>query len=144
MRFMLIVKADRNKDAGFLPTKELVAAMMKYNEEMIREGVMLSAEGLHATSRGARVSFSGESIMVTHGPFADGTKLIAGFWIIQVKSLEEAIQWAKRWPAPTTGGETELELRQVFEQGNFPSAILAGEAAAHEPAMRAEVRGAAA
>ena len=112
MRFMMIVKANKDSEAGVLPTAELVEAMGKFNEEMIKAGVMLAADGLQASSKGARIRFTKGKPIVIDGPFAETKELIAGFWIIQVRSKEEAIEWASR--APFAEGE-ELELRQVFE-----------------------------
>ena len=117
MRFMVLVKADRNSEAGVLPSKELLAAIGQLNEEMAKAGVLLAAEGLQASSKGARVSFSGQKRLVTDGPFAETKELIAGFWLIQVKSKDEAIGWAKR--VPFADGEV-VEVRQVFEASDFP------------------------
>jgi hypothetical protein len=116
---MIIRKADESTEAGVMPSEELIAAMMKYNEELVKAGVMLEGEGLHPTSRGARIKFSGGKPVVTDGPFSETKELIAGFTIIQVKSREEAIEWVKRWPAIDGGGEVELELRQIFEADDF-------------------------
>ncbi|HEX9941351.1 MAG TPA: YciI family protein [Thermoanaerobaculia bacterium] len=118
MRFMVIVKADKNTEAGVLPSEELLAAMGKYNEELVNAGIMLAGEGLQPSSKGARVKFSGAKRTVIDGPFAETKELVAGFWIWQVKSLEEAIEWAKRCPNPT-GEEGELEIRQIFEAEDF-------------------------
>jgi hypothetical protein len=118
MRFMVIVKADRNTEAGAMPSQELLAAMGKYNEELVNAGVLLAGEGLHPSSKGARVRFSGSNRTVIDGPFAESKELIAGFWIFQVKSLEEAIEWVKRSPNPLEG-ESEIEIRQIFEAEDF-------------------------
>ena len=118
MRFMMLVKADKNSEAGVLPSEELLAAMGKYNEELAKAGVMLAGEGLQPSSKGARVTFSGEKRTVTDGPFTEAKELIAGYWLIQVKSKEEAIEWAKRCPNPMEG-ESEIEIRQVFEAEDF-------------------------
>ena len=118
MRFMMIVKADHKSEAGELPTEAELAAMGKYNEELVRAGVMVAGEGLHPSSKGARVRFSGDKKTVIDGPFAETKELIAGFWIWQVKSMEEAVEWAKRCPNPMPG-ESALELRQVFEADDF-------------------------
>ena len=118
MRFMVIVKADRNTEAGVMPSQELLTAMGKYNEELVNAGVLLAGEGLHPSSKGARVRFSGPNRTVIDGPFAETKELIAGFWIFQVKSLEEAIEWVKRSPNPLEG-ESEIEIRQVFEAEDF-------------------------
>jgi hypothetical protein len=120
MRFMVIVKADRNSEAGVMPSTEMLAAMGKFNEEMVKAGVMLAGEGLHPTSKGARIKYSGKQPGVSQGPFAVTSDLVAGFWLIQVKSLEEAIQWMKR--APFDGG-AEIEIRQVFEAEDFGEAL---------------------
>lgn len=115
MRFMMLVKATRDSEAGVLPTTEELAAMGKYNEELVKAGVLLAAEGLHASSKGARVSFSGGKHTVTDGPFMEAKELIAGFWLIQVRSLGEAVEWAKRCPFV----DGEIEIRQVFEAEDF-------------------------
>jgi hypothetical protein len=119
MRFMIIVKATKNSEAGVLPDEKLLAAMMKYNEELIKAGVMLAGEGLQPSSKGARVKFSGIQRTVTDGPFAETKELVAGFWLWQVKSKEEAIEWVKRCPNPMPGEESEIEIRQVFEAEDF-------------------------
>ncbi|MEO6434894.1 MAG: YciI family protein [Tepidisphaeraceae bacterium] len=120
MRFMVIVKADKNSEAGVLPSTELLAAMGKFNEELINAGVMLAGEGLQPSSKGARVKFAGDKRTVTDGPFAETKELIAGFWILQVKSKQEAIDWIKRCPNPMgEGTESEIEIRQVFEAEDF-------------------------
>src|ERR687896_751331 len=114
MRFMVIVKASEESEAGVLPSEEILAAMQKYNEELVKAGVMLAGEGLQASSKGARVRFSGSKRTVVDGPFAETKELVAGFWIWQVRSLEEAIEWVKRCPNPT-GTESEIEIRPLFE-----------------------------
>ena len=119
MRFMVIIKADENSEAGVMPSTELLAAMGKYNEELVKAGVMLAGEGLHPSSRGARVKFSRSKRTVIDGPFTETKELVAGFWIFQVKSLEEAIEWVKRCPNPMPGTEPEIEIRQVFENDDF-------------------------
>ena len=116
MRFMVLVKANQESEAGVMPTTEMLTAMGKYNEELAKAGVMLAGEGLHPSSKGARVRFSGNKRTVIDGPFAETKELIAGFWLWQVKSKEEALEWLKR--APFDGG-TEIELRQVFEAEDF-------------------------
>ena len=120
MRFMVLVKASRDSEAGVLPSEQLLSEMGKYNEELVKAGVMLAGEGLQPTSKGARVKFSGPKRTVTDGPFTESKELIAGFWLWQVKSKEEAIEWLKR--APFDGG-TEVELRQVFEASDFGDAF---------------------
>ena len=119
MRFMLIVKADKDSEAGVMPSEQLLAAMGKYNEELAKAGVMLAMEGLHPSSKGARVRFSGPNRTVVDGPFSETKELIAGFWLIDVKSKEEAIEWVKRCPNPMPGTEGEIEIRQVFEAEDF-------------------------
>ena len=119
MRFMLIRRADRETEAGVMPSGELLEAMMKYNEEMVKAGVMLDGQGLHPSSKGARVKFSGGKPTVIDGPFTETKELIAGFSMIQVKSKEEAIEWVKRWPSIDAHGGVEIEIRQVFEMEDF-------------------------
>jgi hypothetical protein len=119
MRFMIIRKADKDTEAGILPSEALLGAMLRYNEAMVKAGVMLAGEGLHPSAKGARVKFKGGTPTVIDGPFAETKELIAGFSMIQVKSREEAIEWLKRWPAEDANGEVELELRQVFEAEDF-------------------------
>jgi hypothetical protein len=120
MRFMVLVKANKESEAGVLPDEKILTAMGKYNEELVKAGVMLAAEGLHASSKGARVRFDGATRTVTDGPFTETKELIAGFWLWQVRSREEAIEWLKR--APFDGG-TEVEIRQVFEAEDFGPAF---------------------
>src|SRR2546426_2877137 len=136
MRFMMFVRADKNTEAGVLPTKELLAAMGRFNEEMVKAGVMLAGEGIQPSSKGARVTFSRGTRTVTHGPFPD-KELVAGFWMIQVKSKDEAIDWAKR--VPFAAGEV-IEIRQVFEASDFPAEGLPPPDAAREQSMREELR----
>ena len=123
MRFMVMLKATKDTEAGIFPegSKELFAAMAAYNEEMVKAGVMLAGEGLQPSSKGARVKFSGGKRTVTDGPFAEAKELVAGFWLIQVKSKEEAIEWVKRWPR--LDGDVELEIRQVHEAEDFGDAL---------------------
>ncbi len=137
MRFMVMVKASKSTEAGELPSQELLAAMGKYNEELAKAGVMLAGEGLHASSKGARVRFSGAKRTVIDGPFAETKELIAGFWIFEVKSLAEAIEWVKRCPNPT-GDESEIEIRQVFEAEDFGDAFTP-ELREAEERLRAQV-----
>src|SRR5688500_11376483 len=122
MRFMVLVKADKNSEAGELPDKKILAEMGKYNEELAKAGVLLAGEGLHPSSKGARVKFSGDRRTVVDGPFPETKELIAGFWMFQVKSKEEAIEWVKRCPNPMEG-ESEIEIRQVFEANDFGEAM---------------------
>ena len=119
MKFMVIVKANKDSEAGVLPSRELLTEMGKFNEELVKAGVMLAAEGLQPSSKGARVRFSGSKRTVIDGPFTETKELIAGFWVIQVKSKEEAIEWVKRCPNPFPGTESEIEIRQVFEASDF-------------------------
>ena len=118
MRFMILIKADKNSEAGVLPDEQLLTEMGKFNEELVKAGVLLAGEGLQPSSKGARVKFSGAQRTVIDGPFPETKELIAGFWLWQVNSKEEAIEWAKRCPNPT-GGESEIEIRQVFEAEDF-------------------------
>ena len=136
MRFMIIVKADKNSEAGRMPSQELLAEMGRYNEELTKAGVLLAAEGLHPSSKGARVKFSGDKRTVIDGPFAEAKELIAGFWLWQVKSKEEAIAWVKRCPIPHHT-ETEIEIRQVFEAEDF-GPELTPELKAQEERQRAQ------
>jgi hypothetical protein len=119
MRVMVIVKATKNSEAGVLPDEKLLTAMGKYNEELVKAGVMLAGEGLHPSSRGKRVKFAGGKKTVTDGPFAETKELIAGFWLWQVKSMEEAMEWLKRCPDPMPGEESIIEVRPVFEAEDF-------------------------
>jgi len=118
MRFIVMVKASAESEAGVLPNQQLLTEMGKFNEELVKAGVMLEGEGLHPSSKGARIKFSGTKRSVIDGPFAETKELVAGFWIWQVRSKEEAIEWAKRCPNPT-GAEGELEIRQIFEADDF-------------------------
>jgi hypothetical protein len=119
MRFMILVKASKDSEAGVLPTAELLAEMGAFNEQLIKAGVMLAGDGLHPSAKGARVRFSGNKRTVIDGPFAETKELVAGFWIWQVKSKEEAIEWVKRAPNPMPGTESEIEIRQIFEAEDF-------------------------
>src|SRR5919199_27278 len=138
MRFMVIVKANADSEAGVLPSEEILAAMGKYNEELAKAGVLLAAEGLHPSAKGARVKFSGKNRTVIDGPFAETKELIAGYWLIQVKSKEEAIEWAKRAPfeGDGRGGDFEVELRQLFELEDFAPS----EAVEHHRAVGKELK----
>jgi hypothetical protein len=118
MRVMVLVKANEESESGVLPSTELLAAMGEYNEELVKAGIMLDGEGLHPSSKGARIQFSGDQRSVIDGPFTETKELIAGYWIWQVRDLDEAIEWAKRCPNPT-GAESVLELRPVFEADDF-------------------------
>ncbi|WP_095194106.1 YciI family protein [Pseudomonas sp. Irchel 3A7] len=119
MRFMIIIKASQDSEAGVMPSTELLTAMGNYNEELAKAGILLAGEGLHPSSKGARVRFSGDNRSVIDGPFAETKELIAGYWLWQVKSKEEAIEWVKRCPNPMPGTEAEIEIRQVFEAADF-------------------------
>lgn len=119
MRFMIIIKASKDSEAGIMPSQELLTAMGNYNEELVKAGILLAGDGLHPSSKGARVRFSGDQRTVIDGPFIETKELIAGFWIWQVKSKEEAIEWVKRCPNPMPGTEAEIEIRQVFEAEDF-------------------------
>jgi len=134
MRFMILVKADENSEAGVLPDEKILKEMGKYNEELVKAGVMLAGEGLHPTSKGARVRFSGGKRTVIDGPFTEAKELVAGFWLWQVRSKEEAIEWLKR--APFDG--TEVEIRQVFEAADFGEAFTP-ELREQEERLRARV-----
>jgi hypothetical protein len=122
MRFMVIVKATKESEAGEMPSTELLEAMGKYNEELVKAGVMLAGEGLHPSSKGARVRFNGTERTVVDGPFPETKELIAGFWLMQVRSKEEVIEWVRRCPNPMAG-ESEIEIRQVFETEDFGDAL---------------------
>jgi len=136
MRFMVIVKANTESESGVLPSQEILEKMGKYNEELVKAGVMLAGEGLHSSSKGARVKFDGDKRTVTDGPFAETKELVAGFWLWKVKSKAEAIEWLKR--APFDGG-TEVEIRQVFETEDFAPSDPSGKLRAAEDRLRAQV-----
>ena len=136
MRFMVLVKADKNSEAGVMPSQQLLTAMGKYNEQLAKAGVLLAAEGLHPSSKGARVRFSGGKKTVIDGPFTETKELIAGFWLWQVKSMDEAIEWVKRCPNPM-GVEAEVEIRQVFEAEDF-GAEFTTELRGQEERLRAQ------
>jgi hypothetical protein len=136
MRFMIIVKATEDSEAGVMPDEKLLTDMGRYNEELVRAGVMLAGEGLHPSSKGARVRFSGAQRTVTDGPFTETKELIAGFWLWQVKSMEEAIEWVKRCPNPMPG-DSEIEIRPVFEAEDFGEEFTP-ELRAQEERQRAE------
>ena len=119
MRFMVLVKATKESEAGVMPGTELLAAMGRYNEDLVKAGVMLAGEGLQPSSKGARVRFNGTRRSVIDGPFAETKELVAGFWLWECRSKEEAIEWAKRCPNPFPDGESEIEIRQVFEADDF-------------------------
>jgi hypothetical protein len=136
MRFMVIVKASKDSEAGVLPSPKLLADMGKFNEELVKAGVMLAGEGLQSSAKGKRVRFSGDKRTVIDGPFAETKELIAGFWLWQVRSMEEALEWVKRCPNPHNG-ESEIEIRQVFEAADFGDS-LTPEQKKREEAMRVQ------
>jgi hypothetical protein len=138
MRFMVIVKATKESEAGEMPSTELLMAMGKYNEELVKAGIMLAGDGLHPSSKGVRVRFSGTKRTVIDGPFAETKELIAGFWIWQVRSLDEAIEWVKRCPNPMSE-ESDIEIRQIFEAEDFGEA-LTPEVREQEERVRAEAK----
>lgn len=139
MRVMVIVKATKDSEAGVMPKQKLLADMGKFNEELVKAGIMLAGDGLQPSSKGKRVKFSGEKRIVVDGPFAETKELIAGFWIWQVRSMEEALEWVKRCPNPHEG-EGEIEIRRVFEAEDF-GAELTPELRASEERMRAKLAG---
>jgi hypothetical protein len=122
MRFMVMVKATRDSEAGVMPSEQMLAEMGRYNEELVKAGVMQAGEGLHPSSKGARVRFSGKNRSVVDGPFAETKELVAGFWLWQCASLQEAIEWVKRCPNPMPG-DSEIEIRQIFEAEDFGEAF---------------------
>jgi hypothetical protein len=134
---MILVKADKNTEAGVMPDEKLLTEMGNFNEELVKAGVMLAGEGLHPSSKGARVRFSGDKRTVIDGPFAEAKELIAGYWLWEVKSTQEAIEWVKRCPNPT-GAESEIEIRQVFEADEF-GAEFTPELRAQEERLLAEI-----
>src|SRR5437870_5106798 len=142
MRFMVMVKATKDSEAGVLPSHQMLSDMMKFNEELVKAGVMLAGEGLQPSSKGARVRFSGPKRTVIDGPFAETKELVAGFWIWQVRSLDEAIEWVKRCPNPMPG-DSEIEIRQIFEAADFGSE-LTPDLQAKEEQLRAQSAAAAA
>lgn len=137
MRFMVIINATKDSEAGVMPSEQLLTEMGRFNEELVKAGVLLAGEGLHASSKGARVKFSGNKRTVIDGPFAETKELIAGFWLWQCKSKAEAIEWVKRCPNPMEG-ESEIEIRQVFEADDF-GAEFTPELREQEERLRAEV-----
>jgi hypothetical protein len=138
MRVMVIVKATKNSEAGIMPSEELLTEMGKYNEQLVNAGLMLAGEGLHPSSKGKRIRFSGGKRTVVDGPFGETKELIAGYWLWQVKSLEEAIDWARRCPDPMPGEDAELEIRPVFEADDFGEEFTP-ELRAQEDRLRAKV-----
>ena len=138
MRVMVIVKATKNSEAGIMPSEKLLTEMGKFNEELVKAGVMLAGDGLHPSKRGKRVRFAGGKKTVIDGPFAETKELIAGYWIWQVKSIEEAVEWVRRCPDPMPGEEAELEIRPVFEAEDF-GAEFTPELRQNEEKLRAEI-----
>jgi hypothetical protein len=140
MKVMVLVKASKASEAGEMPTEQLLAEMGQYNEELVKAGILLAAEGLHPSSKGVRVRFSGDGRTVTDGPFAETKELVAGYWLWRVKSMAEAIEWVKRCPNPMPG-ESEIEIRPVFDAEDFASSDPSGELRAAERRLRAEAEG---
>jgi hypothetical protein len=138
MKVMVFIKANKDSEAGVMPSEQLLTDMMKYNEELVKAGVMLAGEGLHPSSKGKRVKFSGEKRIVTDGPFAETRELIAGFWIWKVNSMDEAVEWLKRCPNPMPDSEPEVEIRPVFEAEDF-GAELTPELKAKEERLRSQI-----
>ncbi len=138
MRFMILIKASADSEAGVMPSEQLLTEMGRYNEELVKAGILLAGEGLHPSSRGVRVQFAGKERTVVEGPFAQTTELLAGFWLIQVKSRDEAIQWVKRIPNPDND-EFEVEIRQVFETEDFAASDPTGELREAEHRLREQV-----
>ncbi|HEV2734582.1 MAG TPA: YciI family protein [Longimicrobiaceae bacterium] len=139
MRCMILIKATADSEAGVMPGEELLIAMGRYNEELVKAGVMLAGEGLHPSSRGKRVRLSGDQRTVIDGPFAETKELVAGFWIWQVRSMEEAVEWVKRMPNPMPGTEPEIEIRPVFETEDFAPSDPTGEHRAAEERLREQL-----
>jgi hypothetical protein len=138
MRFMVMVKATKESEAGVMPSEKLLTEMGKFNEELVKAGAMLAGEGLHPSSKGARIRFSGSKRTVIDGPFAETKELVAGFWLLQLKSKQEAIEWMKRCPNPFEDGESEIEIRQIFEAEDF-GAEFTPELRAQEDRIRAGI-----
>lgn len=137
MKVMVIVKATKNSEAGVMPSEELLTEMGAYNEELVKAGIMLAGDGLHPSTKGKRIQFSGGKRSVVDGPFAETKELIAGYWIWQVRSMDEAVEWARRCPDPMPGEDAELEIRPVFESDDFGEAFTP-ELRAQEERLRAE------
>ncbi|MBV6470633.1 YciI family protein [Nitrospirales bacterium NOB] len=140
MRFMILVKATKGSEAGVMPSQELLTAMMQYNQALVDASVMLAGEGLHPSSNGARVRFSGSKRLVTAGPFTETNEVVAGYWLWRCKSMEDAIEWVKRCPNPMPGEESEIEIRPLFETEDFGVEFTL-ELRAQEERMRAKVSG---
>ena len=139
MRVMVLIKADEKSEAGIMPDEKLLMEMGAFNEELVNAGVMVAGEGLHPSSRGKRVRVSGDQRTVIDGPFSESKELIAGFWIWQVKSMDEAVEWVKRVPNPMPGTEPEIEIRPVFEAEDFAESDPSGEMRAQEERLRARI-----
>jgi hypothetical protein len=138
MKVMVIVKATKNSESGVMPTEHELAEMGKYNEELVKAGVMLAGEGLHPSAKAKRIKISGDKRTIVDGPFAEAKELIAGYWVWQVRSMDEAVEWARRCPSPMPGEDSELELRPIFESEDF-GAELTPELRAQEERLRAEL-----
>lgn len=138
MRVMVIVKATKNSESGVMPSERDLTEMSKYNEELVKAGIMLAGEGLHPSAKGKRLKFSGDKRTIVDGPFAEAKELIAGYWLWQVRSMDEAVEWARRCPSPMPGEDGELELRPIFESEDF-GAELTPELRAQEDRLRAEL-----
>ncbi|HUG38754.1 MAG TPA: YciI family protein [Candidatus Limnocylindrales bacterium] len=141
MRVMILIKADEKSEAGVLPDEKLLTDMGKYNEELVKAGVMLAGEGLHPSSKGKRVRLAGDRRTVIDGPFPEAKELVAGFWLWQVGSMEEAVEWVKRMPNPMPGTEPEIEIRRVFEAEDFATSDATGEIQAQEERLRTRLAG---
>jgi hypothetical protein len=139
MKVMVLVKANKDSEAGVMPGTEILTEMGKYNEELVNAGIMLAGEGLHPSSKGKRVRFSGDKRTVIDGPFTEAKELVAGFWMWQVKSMDEAVEWVKRMPSDPTGPEEEIEIRQVFDTEDFAASDPTGELRAAENRLREQV-----
>lgn len=140
MKFMILVKATKNSEAGVMPSQELMTAMMHYNQALVDAGIMLAGEGLHPSGKGARVRFSGSKRIVTGGPFAETNEVVAGYWLWQCRSMEEAIEWVKRCPNPMPGEESDIEIRPLFEADDF-GAEFTPELRQQEERMREQLEG---
>ena len=140
MRFMVMVKATKNSEAGVMPSRELFEAMGKFNEELVKAGIMKAGEGLHPSSKGARVHFSGAKRTVIDGPFAETKELVAGFWLWECKSLEEAIAWVKKCPNPMPGEDSDVEIRRIYEAEDFGQSFTAEERE-RDDRLRAQIAG---
>ncbi|MBA5873894.1 MAG: YciI family protein [Nitrospira sp. CR1.2] len=140
MKFMILVKATKNSEAGLMPSQELLTAMMQYNQTLVDAGIMLAGEGLHPSSKGVRVRFSGSKRVVTGGPFAETNEVVAGYWLWQCRSMEEAIEWVKRCPNPMPGEESDIEIRPLFEAEDFGTEFTP-ELRQQEERMREQIEG---